>query len=77
MPQGTAAARADVAARNLNPSNSVAGGQVVTLELIFDTGKTFVPEDLWDALITKYGAGKVTGDTDTSGGNRFRWRVSP
>lgn len=76
MPQTTAAARTQLTDRNLNKSAIVAGGQTVTLELTFADGKVFVPEDLWDALITKYGAGKVTGTTDMQAGNRFRWTVS-
>jgi hypothetical protein len=52
------------------------GGQVVHLTLVFD-GKQFVPEDLWDALITKYGAGKVTSDVDLNANGRYRWRVKP
>jgi hypothetical protein len=77
MPQGTAAARVDLTDHNKNKSQSVAGGQVVTLILAFDTGKTFVPEDLWDALISKYGAGKLIADTDVQAGAAYRWRVIP
>lgn len=77
MPQATAAARTDLTVRANNPSAIVAGGQTVTLILTFADGKVFVPEDLWDALITKYGAGKVTGVTDGQHRNTFRWMVSP
>lgn len=77
MPQATAAARTDLTDHNKNKSQNVAGGQVVTLILAFDTGKTFIPEDLWDALITKYGANKVIGDTDVQAGGQYRWRVIP
>lgn len=78
MPQGTAAARTDLTDHNKNKSLNVAGGQVVTLHLVFETGKTFIPEDLWDALITKYGAGKVISDTDVQAApGGYRWRVIP
>jgi hypothetical protein len=77
MPEGTAAARTDAANRNLNPSAIVAGGQTVTLILTYADGKVFVPEDLWDALTTKFGAGKVTGSTDVQARNNFRWTISP
>lgn len=77
MPQTTAQSRIDLTDHNRNPSNAVAGGQTVTLILSFDTGKVFVPEDLWDALITKYGAGKVTNVKDSNSRNMYHWLVSP
>lgn len=77
MPQATAAARTDLTDHNRNPSSIVAGGQTVTLVLTFADGKVFVPEDLWDALITRYGAGKVTGATDGQARNHYRWIISP
>jgi hypothetical protein len=76
MPQATAAARTDLTDHNRNPSAIVAGGQTVTLILTFDSTKVFVAEDLWDALITKYGAGKVTGTTDMQARNVYRWTVT-
>jgi hypothetical protein len=77
MPSDTATARGNLTDRNLNRSPTVqGGGQVVHLTLVFD-GKQFVPEDLWDALITKYGAGKVTSDVDLNANGRYRWRVKP
>lgn len=76
MPQATAAARTQLTDHNLNPSNQVRGGQTVTLILTFDDTKTFVPEDLWDALITKYGAGKLSGSTDGQTRNHYRWTVT-
>lgn len=75
-PQATAAARTDLTDRTRNPSAQVRGGQTVTLILTFDDTKAFVPEDLWDALITRYGAGKVTGTTDGQARNTFRWTVT-
>jgi hypothetical protein len=76
MPQATAAARTDLTDHARNPSAIVRGGQTVTLILTFDDTKVFVAEDLWDALITKYGAGKVTGTTDTQARNIYRWTVT-
>jgi hypothetical protein len=77
MPQTTANSRTDLLDHNRNPSSAVAGGQTVTLLLTFDTSKVFVPEDLWDALITKYGAGKVTNLADSNSKNVYRWLISP
>lgn len=77
MPQATAAARTALTDRNNNPSGNVKGGQTVTLILTYADGKTFVPEDLWDALITRYGAGKVEGATDGQARNHYRWNILP
>ena len=80
MPQGTAAARTNLTQRSTNPAPTVAtslvgsaGGQVVSLTLTYE--RQYVPEDLWDALIAKYGAGKVISDTDQQGQGVYRWRV--
>lgn len=75
-PQATAAARTALTDHNLNPSAIVKGGQTITLILTFDDTKVFVAEDLWDALITKYGAGKVSGATDNQARNTYRWTVT-
>lgn len=77
MPQATAAARTDLTDHNRNRSGIVAGGQTVTLILTYADGKSFVPEDLWDALITKFGAGKVTGATDMQSNGIYRWIINP
>lgn len=76
-PQATAAARTSLTDHGLNPSNIVRGGQTITLILTFDDTKVFVAEDLWDALITKFGAGKVTGATDMQAKNIYRWIINP
>jgi hypothetical protein len=79
MPQDSATTRTALASRsNTNPAPTVAGiGQVVSLTLVFDGGKQFIPEDLHDALIAKYGAGKVVSDQDVTAAGRYRWRVKP
>jgi dTDP-4-dehydrorhamnose reductase len=79
MPQDSATVRTALAARtNTNAAPTVAGiGQVVSLTLVFDGGKQFIPEDLHDALIAKYGAGKVVSDQDVTAYGRYRWRVKP
>lgn len=78
MPQASAAARADLVAANLNPTfnTAVAGGQTVHIALTFDTGRAPNMGGLWDALITLYGAGKVTNEADTNASGKYRWRVA-
>jgi hypothetical protein len=79
MPQSTANARTALTDRSKNPTATVApagvgsGGKMISLTLMYE--RQFVPEDLWDALITKYGAGKVISDTDEQGMGVYRWRV--
>jgi hypothetical protein len=78
MPQDSATSRTNLTQRNVNPAPTVAGqGQVVSLTLVFDGGKQFVPEDLHDALIAKYGAGKVVNDADNNARGVYRWRIKP
>ena len=77
--------RAQMADRARTPAPTVApnpqanaGGQVVVCNLVFQ-GRVFNPEDLFDALEAKYGAGKVISDTDNVGrqGGPFNLRVLP
>jgi hypothetical protein len=78
MPKDSTTTRTELLSRNVNPAPSVAGtGQIVQLTLVFDGGKQFVPEDLFDALIAKYGAGKVVADTDTVARGVYRLRIKP
>lgn len=77
MPLTAAATRAQLADLARNPRRQVAGtGEVVQLTLVFEN-KNFIPEDLFDALEAKYGAGKVTADQDTMGQRQFVLRVKP
>jgi len=78
MPQASAAARSDLVSTALNPLNNtpVAGGQTVFIALTFDTGRAPNLGGLWDALITLYGAGKLTNEADTNAGGHYRWRVA-
>jgi hypothetical protein len=82
MPQGTTAARASLADRATQPANNVAasntgsGGQVLCFYLRF-AGLQAKPEDVFDALITKYGAGKVALDNDASGHGNFSLVITP
>ena len=66
--------RAQLADRTLNPTRNVTpavmptgqhgnGGHVTQFNLVFE-GVAFNPEDVFDALVTKYGSGKVLADTD-------------
>jgi hypothetical protein len=57
MPDSTAT-RARMADRNVNPA-PVSGRSHLQLNLV-GVGKQLKPEDIFDALITLYGAGKVT-----------------
>lgn len=74
MPQTGTATRTDMANRTLNPSRTVPGGQVITLNLILD-GVAFEPEDLFDALETLYGSGKVRNEHEVAAGNVFHLRI--
>lgn len=75
MPKSSADTRTQLADRGVNAAPTVAGiGQVVHLVLTFE-GRQFVPEALFDALATAYGAGKVSSDTDTIARNNYRLRI--
>jgi len=79
MPQASAAARADLVDAALNPrfNSPVAGAQVITISLTFDTGRSPNLGGLWDALITLYGAAKVTNENDRNAApGGYRWRVA-
>jgi hypothetical protein len=78
MPKDSTSGRADLGAANLNPTGglAVAGGQTVTMNITFETGRSPNLTGLHDALITLYGAGKVTYDTDSVARNLFRVRVA-
>jgi hypothetical protein len=55
----SATTRARLADRSINPA-PVSGRSHLQLNLV-GVGKQLKPEDIFDALITLYGAGKVTG----------------
>jgi hypothetical protein len=38
---------------------------------------TFNPEDVYDALVVKYGAGKVSTSLDTSSQGQYSFRIAP
>lgn len=77
MPLTAAATRSQLADQARNPRRQVAGtGEVIDVQLVFEN-KNFIPEDLFDALEAKYGAGKVTSDRDTMGLRKFVFRVKP
>lgn len=71
--QNRVAVRAALADRTLNPTRNVpaalpagqhgSGGQVTQFNIVYE-GVNFNPEDVFDALETKYGSGKVIADTD-------------
>lgn len=80
MPRTAAATRSELASRAVSPIRAVAGtGAVVHVDLRFASGKQFLPEDLFDALEAKYGAGKVTTDRDTQAGRQggLQFVISP
>lgn len=64
-------------AANLNPTGNkaVAGGQVVFFNVRFDTGVNPDIDGIHDALVTKFGAGKVVYDTDRAARNIFNIRI--
>lgn len=84
MPKSSTATRTELTDRALNPIRSVAAlpnqayspGQVIFVSLVYQ-GVSFVPEDLYDALATKYGAGKVQSDNDTQSMGQLAFRITP
>jgi hypothetical protein len=81
MPKDGTTLRAQLADRTLNPSRNVAQGNtaatMIDVRLELTTGVTFNPEDIYDALVTKYGAGKVTTSLDTSSQGQYSFRIAP
>jgi hypothetical protein len=81
MPRDGTTLRAQLADRTLNPSRNVAQGNtaatMIDIRLELQTGVTFNPEDVYDALVVKYGAGKVSTSLDTSSMGQFSFRISP
>lgn len=83
MPQNAATTRAQMADRTQNPIRTTGDttkvgspGLVIHVDFVFQ-GVAFKPEDLFDALEAKYGAGKVTNDTDSAGRPPYRLRIVP
>lgn len=81
MPQTGTQLRAKLTDRTNIPAMTVgtnlpgAPGLVVNFDLVFQ-GVQFKPEDVFDALETKFGSGKVLADTDAAGRlGPHRWRV--
>jgi hypothetical protein len=76
MPQNKANATTDLAAANLNPFGNlaVAGGQQVHISLTFENVSPDL-DGLLTAIETKYGAGKVTNESDTATRGVLRLRV--
>lgn len=84
MPLDATATRASAADRGRNPIQGYALGAGTTavnsghiaVQLMFQ-GVQGKAEDIFDALETKYGAGKVTTDRDSLAGNRLQFRIKP
>jgi hypothetical protein len=76
VPQTKAAATTDAAASSLNPNGNQAvyGGQTVQILMTFENVSPDL-DGLITALETKYGAGKVTGETDVTARGILRLRV--
>jgi hypothetical protein len=76
MPQNKANATTDLAAANLNPfgNQAVAGGQQVHISLTFENVSPDL-DGLLTVIETKYGAGKVTNESDTATRGVLRLRV--
>lgn len=78
MPQTKANAKTSTQAATLNPfaSTAVAGGQTVTLNVVYAGVSPDIP-GLLDALETKYGAGKVTLENDVAARGIYNLRIIP
>jgi hypothetical protein len=81
IPKDGTTLRTQLTDRNLNPVRTVANGttgaQTIHIELAITSGVTFNPEDIYDALVAKYGAGKVSTDRDTTSMGQFQYRIAP
>jgi hypothetical protein len=78
MPNTKANAKTQLQATTVNPyaSVAVAGGQQVSILATFDGVSPDLP-GLLDVIETKYGAGKVTAENDTTGRGIIRLRIIP
>ena len=78
MPQTQAQIVSDLQAAGLNPMANLAssGGHTASILLTFDAGRNPDLDGLVAAIGTFYGAGKVTGDLDTTARNNMRLRVA-
>lgn len=77
MPMTGAQMRTQLADTARNPRAAVAGGRIVTIRLNMQN-VAFVPETFYDALVTLYGAGKVSTDLDNTGRNSdHEFRIIP
>jgi hypothetical protein len=78
MPASKASAKTNLQASNLNPyaSQAVAGGQQVQLDITYAGVNPDLP-GLLDVIETKYGAGKVTLESDVASRGMMRLRVIP
>jgi hypothetical protein len=81
MPKDGTTLRAQLADRTLNPSRNVAQGNtaatMIDIRLELTSGVTFNPEDIYDSLVTRYGAGKVSTSLDTSSQGQYSFRIAP
>lgn len=81
MPQTGVQARVQLADRTLNPTRNVTpsssgGGQIVSVVLRY-AGVNFNAEDVYDALVAKYGAGKVSTDRDVLSQGQYQFVIIP
>jgi hypothetical protein len=78
MPNTKANAKTQLQATTVNPyaTTAVAGGQQVSILATFDGVSPDLP-GLLDVIETKYGAGKVTAENDTTGRGVMRLRIIP
>ena len=69
MPKDGATLTTATTERSLNPVRTVAGtssnGAIVVVTLKYISGAVADPKDVFDALVVKYGSGKVTTDRDS------------
>ena len=72
--------RADLADRTKNPTKNVAVANNLGGALIFLTiraQRSLNVEDIYDALETKFGAGKIAGDKDTATQGAYVFTILP
>jgi len=72
--------RADLADRTANPTKNVGVSNNLGGALVFVTlrmQRAFNAEDLYDALETKFGAGKVAGDKDRATQGTYVFTILP
>lgn len=83
MPLNGTQLRQRLTSRTVSPSRTEAsapnynGGGTFIVTLTFSGGRAALPEDIFDALEVKYGAGKVVTDRDDVTPGQLQLRILP